>query len=189
MNREILHIALPAIVANITIPLLGLLDTAIAGHLGSATFIGAIAVGSMIFNLVYWNFGFLRMSTSGLTAQTYGLGDRVASERVLREACLVAMAVALGIIVLQVPLLKLALWVIDPSTEVRQLAVTYYYIVVWGAPPVLLMMAIKGWLLGIQDSRGAMWVSIVVNVLNIVASLTAVYGLHPVVVGSQGCCP
>ncbi|MBO4871491.1 MAG: MATE family efflux transporter [Muribaculaceae bacterium] len=178
MNREILHIALPAIVANITIPLLGLLDTAIAGHLGSATFIGAIAVGSMIFNLVYWNFGFLRMSTSGLTAQTYGLGDRVASERVLREACLVAMAVALGIIVLQVPLLKLALWVIDPSTEVRQLAVTYYYIVVWGAPPVLLMMAIKGWLLGIQDSRGAMWVSIVVNVLNIVASLTAVYGLH-----------
>ena len=178
MNREILHIALPAIVANITIPLLGLLDTAIAGHLGSATFIGAIAVGSMIFNLVYWNFGFLRMSTSGLTAQTYGLGDHAASERVLREACLMALAVALGIIVLQVPLLKLALWVIAPSAEVRQLAVTYYYIVVWGAPPVLLMMAIKGWLLGIQDSRGAMWVSIVVNVLNIAASLTAVYGLH-----------
>ena len=75
MNREILRIALPAILANITIPLLGLLDTAIAGHLGSATYLGAIAVASMIFNLVYWNFGFLRMSTSGLTAQSYGRGD------------------------------------------------------------------------------------------------------------------
>lgn len=178
MNREILHIALPAIIANVTIPLLGLLDTAIAGHLGSASFIGAIAVGSMIFNLVYWNFGFLRMSTSGLTAQTYGKGDTAASRHVLKQACMVALAVSLAIIVLQVPLLSLAMWIIDPSAEVRELAVTYYYIVVWGAPPVLLMMAVKGWLLGMQDSKGAMMVSIVVNVLNIMASLIAVYALH-----------
>ena len=178
MNREILHIALPAIVANITIPLLGLLDTAIAGHLGAASYIGAIAVGSMIFNLVYWNFGFLRMSTSGLTAQAYGRSDRAGCRSVLREACTVALVVAAAIVALQVPLLRLALWVIDPSAQVRALAVTYYYIVVWGAPPVLLMMPIKGWLLGMQDSRGAMWVSIVVNVLNIVASLVAVYVLH-----------
>lgn len=177
MNREILHIALPAIVANITIPLLGLLDTAIAGHLGSATFIGAIAVGSMIFNLIYWNFGFLRMSTSGLTAQAYGRGDRRACMAVLRQACLVAVVVAVAIMALQVPLLRLAMWVIDPSQQVRALAAGYYHIVVWGAIPVLVMMTIKGWLLGMQDSRGAMWVSIVVNVLNIVASLTAVYGL------------
>lgn len=178
MNREILHIALPAIVANITIPLLGLLDTAIAGHLGSASYIGAIAVGSMIFNLLYWNFGFLRMSTSGLTAQAYGRSDRAACLAVLRQACVVAVVVAAAIMVLQVPLLQLALWVIDPSAQVRSLAVAYYHIVVWGAVPVLVMMAIKGWLLGMQDSRGAMWVSIVVNVLNIVASLVAVYVLH-----------
>lgn len=178
MNREILHIALPAIIANVTIPLLGLLDTAIAGHLGSAAFIGAIAVGSMIFNLIYWNFGFLRMSTSGLTAQTYGQGNTSASRCVLRQACLVALAVALAIIVLQVPLLSLALWIIEPSEQVRQFAVAYYHIVVWGAPAVLTMMAIKGWLLGMQDSKGAMMISIVVNVLNIVFSLIAVYGLH-----------
>lgn len=177
MNKEILHIAFPAIVANITIPLLGLLDTAIAGHLGSATYIGAIAVATMIFNLIYWNFGFLRMSTSGLTAQTYGQNDSRAGKQVLRQATMVAMAVAIAIIALQVPLLKLAMFVIKPSPEVEQLAVEYYRIVVWGAPPVLVMMAIKGWLLGMQDSRGAMMVSIVVNVLNIAASLLAVYVL------------
>ena len=175
MNREILRIALPAIVANITIPLLGLLDTAIAGHLGSATFLGAIAVASMIFNLVYWNFGFLRMSTSGLTAQSYGRGDHAGCVAVLRQSCLVALAVAVGIVMLQVPLLRLALWVIGPSPQVSELAAQYYRICVWGAPPVLLMMSAKGWLLGMQDSRGAMMVSIVVNVLNIVASLLAVY--------------
>ena len=183
MNREILRIAFPAIIANITIPLLGLLDTAIAGHLGSATFIGAITVGTMIFNLVYWNFGFLRMSTSGLTAQTYGRGDARASRQVLRQAIVVAMGVAAGIIALQVPLLKVAMWIIKPSAQVEQLAVNYYYIVVWGAPPVLVMMAIKGWLLGMQDSKGAMLVSIVVNVLNIAASLVAVYVMRMGFVG------
>ena len=183
MNREILRIAFPAIIANITIPLLGLLDTAIAGHLGSATFIGAITVGTMIFNLVYWNFGFLRMSTSGLTAQTYGRGDARASRQVLRQAIVVAMGVAAGIIALQVPLLKVAMWIIKPSAQVEQLAVNYYYIVVWGAPPVLVMMAIKGWLLGMQDSKGAMLVSIVVNVLNIAASLMAVYVMRMGFVG------
>ncbi len=177
MNREILRIAVPAIVAGITIPLLGLIDTAIAGHLGSATYIGAIAVATMIFNLLYWNFGFLRMSTSGLTAQSYGRGDHRGCVAVLRQASLMAVAVALGIIALQGPLLRLALWVIGPSEQVCSLAAHYYRICVWGAPPVLLMMAAKGWLLGMQDSRGAMLVSIVASVLNIVASLVAVYVL------------
>ena len=85
MNREILKIALPAIVANITVPLLGLVDTAIAGHLGDKIFIGAVAVGAMMFNLVYWNFGFLRMSTSGMTAQTYGSGDFKESAKLLGD--------------------------------------------------------------------------------------------------------
>ena len=175
MNREILRIALPAIVANITIPLLGLIDTAIAGHLGSETCLGAIAVASMIFNLLYWNFGFLRMSTSGLTAQAFGRGDEHGCVEVLRQACVAALTVSVGIIVVQAPLLRLALWVIDPSPGVGVLAARYYHVCVWGAPPVLLMMAAKGWLLGIQDSRAAMLVSIVVNVLNIVCSLVAVY--------------
>ncbi len=178
MNREILKIALPSIVANITIPLLGLLDTAIAGHLGSATFIGAIAVATMMFNLIYWNFGFLRMSTSGLTAQAYGADDMPRCLRTLWQSCAIALAIALSIVVLQVPLLALSMWVISPSADVVALASDYFRICVWGAPPVLVMMSIKGWLLGMQDSKAAMWVSIVVNVLNIIASLIAVYALH-----------
>lgn len=175
MNREILRIALPAIVANITIPLLGLLDTAIAGHLGDATVIGAIAVGSMLFNFIYWNFGFLRMGTSGMTAQACGADDMPQSARLLQQSSVLALIIALAIIVLQWPLQWLGFTVIGPSAEVLYLAHTYFYIVVWGAPPTLVMMSIKGWLLGMQDSKSAMYISIVVNVINIVASLLAVY--------------
>ena len=183
MNREILRIALPAIVANITIPLLGLLDTAIAGHLGDATVIGAIAVGSMLFNFVYWNFGFLRMGTSGMTAQAYGAGDKDAQARMLQQSSVLALVIALAIVVLQWPIRWLGFTVIGPSDDVLQLAHTYFDIVVWGAPPTLMMMSIKGWLLGMQDSKGAMYISILVNVINIIASLAAVYVLDMGFVG------
>ena len=183
MNREILRIALPAIVANITIPLLGLLDTAIAGHLGDATVIGAIAVGSMLFNFVYWNFGFLRMGTSGMTAQAYGAGDKDAQARMLQQSSVLALVIALAIVVLQWPIRCLGFTVIGPSDDVLQLAHTYFDIVVWGAPPTLMMMSIKGWLLGMQDSKGAMYISILVNVINIIASLAAVYVLEMGFVG------
>ena len=183
MNKEILRIALPAIVANITIPLLGLLDTAIAGHLGNATIIGAIAVGSMLFNFIYWNFGFLRMGTSGMTAQAYGRKDLNESARLLQQSSALALAIALAIIVLQWPLQWLGFTVIGPSDDVLRLAHTYFYIVVWGAPPTLMMMSIKGWLLGMQDSKGAMYISVWVNVANIVASLLAVYVLRMGFVG------
>lgn len=183
MNREIFKIALPAIVANITIPLLGLLDTAIAGHLGAAAYLGAISVGAMMFNLIYWNFGFLRMGTSGITAQAYGKGDRAGQARILQQATLLGLVISFGILLLQVPLQQLTLWLIGPSDEVRRLAKQYYYICIWGAPPLMMMMSIKGWLLGMQDSYHAMAVSIVVNMLNIVLSLIAVYGLHMGFVG------
>lgn len=183
MNREIFKIALPAIIANITVPLLGLVDTAIAGHLGDKVFIGAVAVGTMMFNLVYWNMGFLRMSTSGMTAQTYGSGDFKASARLLGESSALALLISLAVMTLQWPLRLLLLWIIGPSPEVTSLAITYFNICVWGAPPVLAMMALKGWLLGMQDSKSAMWVSIMTNVFNIVASLIAVYALDMGFVG------
>ena len=176
MNKEILRLAVPAVVANVTIPLLGLLDTAIAGHMGEAAFIGAIAVGTMMFNLIYWNFGFLRMGTSGVTAQAYGAGDTAAATRVLVQSSVMALAIAAVIVVLQVPLRWLCMLAIDPSPVVKAYALDYYDICVWGAPPVLVMMSIKGWLLGMQDSHSAMMVSIVVNVINIVLSLLCVYG-------------
>lgn len=183
MNREILKIALPAIVANITVPLLGLVDTAIAGHLGDKVFIGAVAVATMMFNLVYWNFGFLRMSTSGMTAQTYGSGDFTQSAKLLGESTALAIVISAIILLLQWPIRLLLLWIIGPSPEVFSLAVTYFVICIWGVPPVLVMMAFKGWLLGMQDSQSAMWISIMTNVFNIVASLICVYLLKMGFVG------
>lgn len=185
-NREIWQIAIPAIVTNVTIPLLGLLDTAIAGHLSGgsgATFISAAAVGTMMFNLIYWNFGFLRMGTSGLTAQAYGRGSMAETVAVLQHAMGLGLLIAVGIIVLQWPLQWCALKVIGPSHEVEALALTYFYIGVWGAPPTLVMMGIKGWLLGMQDSRSSMVISIAVNVLNILISLLAVLVLRMGFVG------
>ncbi len=180
INHEIWRIALPAIVTNVTIPLLGLLDTAIAGHLDAsrgALYIGAVSVGAMMFNLLYWNFGFLRMGTSGMTAQAYGRRDPAMQAAILQRATLLGLAIGVLIIVLQWPLQRVVLWLIGPSDDVRALALTYFYIGVWGAPPTLMMMSIKGWLLGMQDSRSPMVISIGVNVLNIVVSLIAVYGL------------
>lgn len=176
-DREILGIALPAIIANITIPLLGLLDVGIAGHLGDATLIGAIAVGTMIFNLIYWNFGFLRMGTSGVTAQAYGSGNRQRQALVLQHVVLLGMAIGLAVIVLQWPLKAATLWVIGGSPGVNVMAGVYVDVCVWGAPPILAMMGIKGWFLGMQDSRSPMMISIGVNVFNVVFSLVAVYAL------------
>lgn len=170
-------ISLPAIIANIAEPLLGLLDTGIAGHLGAPQFIGAVAVGAMMMNVLYWNFGFLRMGTSGLTAQAYGSGSHQAQVDILQRSSAIALIVGFALVAIQVPLRWLLLWIMGPSDEVSALAGTYFSIVVWGAPAVLLTMSLKGWLLGMQDSRSPMIISIGVNVLNVVVSLIAVYVL------------
>ena len=176
-DRQILKIALPAIVTNITVPLLGLVDTAIVGHMGNATYIGAIAVGSMVFNLVYWVFGFLRMGTSGLTAQAHGRRDQQEIRSLLVRSQTVAMTIALLILLLQVPLRDMMLWLIGPTDDVRPLAVTYYHIVIWGAPAMLGLYGLSGWFIGMQNTRLPMVISISQNVVNIVASLALVYGL------------
>ena len=176
-DKQILKIALPAIVTNITVPLLGLVDTAIEGHMGNATYIGAIAVGSMVFNLVYWVFGFLRMGTSGLTAQARGRRDLQEMRSLLVRSQTVAMTIALLILLLQVPLRDVMLWLIGPTDDVRPLAVTYYHIVVWGAPAMLGLYGLSGWFIGMQNTRLPMVISISQNVVNIVASLALVYGL------------
>lgn len=176
-DKQILRIALPAIVTNITIPLLGLVDTAIVGHMGDAKYIGAIAVGSMIFNLFYWVFGFLRMGTSGMTAQARGRRDFAEVCQLLRRSLTVSMGIALLTILLQWPLRELMLWLIGPTADVYPLSVTYFNIVVWGAPAVLGLYALSGWYIGMQNSRIPMVISIMQNIVNIVASLGLVYGL------------
>ena len=176
-DHQILEIALPAIVTNITVPLLGLIDTAIVGHMGSAAYIGAVAVGSMIFNLVYWLFGFLRMGTSGMTAQARGRRDFSEVTGLLVRSGWISLSIALLIIALQWPVRESMLWFIGPTADVRPLAVTYFNIVVWGAPAMLGLYALSGWFIGMQNTRIPMFVSIFQNVVNIVASLTFVYGL------------
>ena len=175
-DRQILKIAVPSIVSNITVPLLGLIDVAIVGHMGSAAYIGAVAVGSMIFNLIYWLFGFLRMSTSGLTAQAYGRRDLTEVMRILVRSGRIALLTAFAVIVLQLPLKWLMFWLMGPTPDVMPYATTYFHIVVWGAPAMLGLYSLSGWFIGMQNSRIPMFISIMQNVTNILVSLTLVYG-------------
>ena len=168
MNRRILQLAIPSIVSNITVPLLGLVDVTIVGHLGSAAYIGAIAVGGLLFNILYWNFGFLRMGTSGLTSQAYGRKDADAEVKVLVQAVSVGLISAAAILILQYPVERLAFYLLDTSPEVEQYAVTYFRVCIWGAPAVLAMYGFKGWFIGMQNSRFPMYIAIAVNIINIV---------------------
>lgn len=175
-NREILRIAVPAIVSNVTVPLLGLVDSAISGHLGSAAYIGAVAVGSMLFNMMYWLLGFLRMGTSGMTSQALGAGRMDEVRRLLHRAILTGFGLGVGLIVLWWPLRELGLLLMQPTDEVTNLARTYFNICIWGAPAMLSLYSLNGWFIGMQDTRRPMIVSIVQNVINIAASLLFVLG-------------
>lgn len=175
-NREILQIALPSIVSNITVPLLGLIDAAIAGHLGAASYIGAIAVGGMLFNIIYWIFGFLRMGTSGMTSQAYGQKDEAETMRILARSMGVGMLIALVLIILQHPIERIAFTLMKATPEVERLASLYFRICIWGAPAVLGLYSISGWCIGMQNSRFPMYVAITQNIVNILASLVLVYG-------------
>ena len=125
-DRQILRLAIPSIVSNITVPLLGLVDVAIVGHMGSAVYIGAISVGSMIFNVIYWVFGFLRMGTSGMTAQALGRRDLCGVGQMLVRSVAVGLAVALAIVVLQVPVCRMALAIVSPEPEIARLVEVYF---------------------------------------------------------------
>ena len=176
IDKRILSIALPSIVANITVPLLGLVDMAVSGHLGNAVYIGAVAVGSMIFNVVYWVFGFLRMGTSGMTSQALGRRDMNDVATTLARSIVVAMAVAAFIIILQKPLGSVALALVGASAEINTEAWHYFRICVWGAPAMLCLYSLTGRYIGMQNTRLPMFISIMQNVVNIVASCTFVYG-------------
>lgn len=170
-----MRIALPSIVSNITVPLLGLVDVAIVGHMGDAVYIGAIAVGSMIFNVIYWIFGFLRMGTSGMTSQSFGRRDLADVVRLLLRSLTVALVVAALIILFRHPLLSLALAVVSPSPDITVFVHTYFDICVWGAPAMLCLYGLTGWFIGMQNTRIPMFISIMQNVVNIAASLSLVY--------------
>ena len=177
MNKRILGLALPNIVTNVTVPLLGMVDMAIVGRLGT-DHIGAIAIGTQIFNLIYWNFGFLRMGTSGFTAQAYGARDYDEAVRILARALTIAVAVAGALILLQWPVSRLSLLIFRSSPQVLHLAMTYFFVRIWAAPATLGLYAVKGWFIGMQNSRLPMWIAIFLNCVNIVCSLVFVVVFH-----------
>lgn len=183
INRQILHIAIPSIISNITVPLLGLVDVTIVGHLGSASYIGAIAVGGMLFNMIYWIFGFLRMGTGGLTAQAYGQHNTQEGIRILLRSLSVSLLLALVLLVLQYPIRLIAFMLIDASPEVQELATRYFHICIWGAPATLGLYSFTGWFIGMQNSRYPMYIAITQNIVNIAASLFFVFVLHMKVEG------
>lgn len=177
LNKDILRIGIPAIVANITTPILSLVDTAITGHMGSAVYIGAIAVGGVMFNMIYWLFGFLRTGASGLAAQAYGAADLRGQTLTLYRSVGVGLLTGVVLVALQSPLLWLMQRMIDADPETAALAGQYFRILIYGAPAVLATHALSGWFLGMQNSKMLMGTSLVVNIINILVSLGLVIGL------------
>lgn len=176
LNSQILRLAIPSILANITIPLVGVVDTAIVGHIANATYIGGIAIGTMLFDLLYWNFGFLRVGTSGMTAQAYGRGDGVECARLLTQSVSIALIGAAVLWLIQWLFVTAVLAIVPCSTEVAAFAREYFFIRIWAAPATLSLMAFKGWFIGMQDTVSPMITDIVVNVVNMVVSyVLAVY--------------
>ena len=178
MNRDILRLAIPNIVSNITIPLLGLVDLALMGHLESEIYIGAIALGGVIFNFIYWGFGFLRMSTSGFTAQAFGKQDKTETITALARALVVAVLIGLVVLAFQLPVAWAGFNLIGGSEVVKTLAREYFLIRIWAAPAALSLFVFSGWFLGMQNARYPMIIAISANVANILLSVLFVFALN-----------
>ena len=176
-HRRVLAIALPIVLANLTVPLLGLVDTAVVGQLGAAAPIGAVGLGAVILTSVYWVFGFLRMGTTGLVAQAHGAGDAAESGAVLKRGLLVAAVAGLALIALQGPLIWGAFRIAPASDEVEALTRVYLDIRIWGAPATIAAYALTGWLIAIERTRSVLLLQLVMNGLNITLDIWFVLGL------------
>lgn len=174
MNRRILQLAIPNIISNLSVPLLGAVDTAVIGHLDAVYYLGAIAVGSIIFDFIFWGFGFLRMGTTGLVAQAFGAHQTKETRIILARVLLVAFSLSILIILLQFPILKLSLLMLNASPEVEQYVQVYFSIRIFAAPATLALFGLNGWFLGMQNARFPMYVTILLNVLNIILNLVFV---------------
>jgi len=177
LNRQILRLSIPNIVSNITVPLLGLVDLAMMGHLKDPVYIGAIALGSAIFNVIYLSFGFLRMGTTGFTAQAFGAEKKNEITLTLYRSISVALLLAVALILLQYPIQWIAFKLLDGSSDVKDLAREYFYIRILAAPATLSLYALHGWFLGMQNARIPMILAILINSINIVLNFVFVVGL------------
>ncbi len=180
MNREILRIALPNIISNITVPIMGIVSTMIAGHLGdSVTTIGALAIGVSIFNFIYWNCSFIRMGTSGITAQAFGAGDNHTTTLMLARAVVVSVAVGFTMLLFQKPLGLVALKIMNGGEMVAD----YFFARIWAVPAGVLLFGLNGWLTGMQNAVIPMIVAIIVNIIHIACSLWFAFPLGMGIVG------
>lgn len=188
LNREIVRLAVPSILANITIPLVGIVDTAIVGHLSDAAAIGGIAIGTMLFDLLYWNFGFLRIGTSGLAAQAYGAGRKDECRKILVQSLTLALLATLFVWAIQWFFVNAVLTVVPCSAEAASIAREYFYVRIWAAPATLMLFTFKGWFIGMQDTKSPMATDILVNAVNMGASyylaVHAGYGVVGVAYGT-----
>lgn len=178
MNREthkrVWLIAGPIIISNISVPMLGAVDTAVMGHLPDPKYLGGVAIGAMVFTFIYWGFGFLRMGTGGLTAQAFGAQDADEVRACLARAAVIGIPAALILIVLQLPIASVAFSILEASAEVEALAQEYFFVRIWGAPATLMNFALLGWFIGCQNTKAALWHQLSLNGVNIVLDLVFV---------------
>ena len=177
-NRVVLRIAGPIILANLSVPLLGFVDTAVMGHLPQAYYLGAVAIGATIIQFVYWGFGFLRMGTTGLTAQAYGAKQKTVVLQTFQRAALLALFMGLIIWLLKSQIIDLSLYLFVASEKTENLSSVYFNIRVWSAPAALLNYCLIGWFIGIQKTRIILILQISMNIINIILDLFFVIGLN-----------
>lgn len=183
MNRKILALAIPNIISNITIPLVGMVHMAIVGSLGDVALIGSIAIGTAIFNFIYWNFAFLRMGTSGFTAQAYGARDFPEMASNLVRSLTVGLVISLLLVLFQRYVGLFSFSLMNGSATTRHYAELYFFARIWAAPANLMLFAFQGWYIGMQNSRFPMYISIIINIINVISSLFFVFGLGMGIVG------
>lgn len=180
LNKEILRLSVPSILANITVPLVGMVDTAIAGHIkgeDTAALIGAISIGSTLFTLLYWSFGFLRTGTGGLTAQAFGREDPDDCKKILLRGGLLALLIAILTLILCHPFANFAIKLFGATQRVEQYALRYFLVRVFAAPATFTLMAFRGWFIGMQDAVSSMWTDLIINFVNIFASILLCFGV------------
>ncbi|MCL2501888.1 MAG: MATE family efflux transporter [Bacteroidales bacterium] len=187
-NARILRLAIPSIASSITVPLVGMTDVAIAGRLGDAAFIGGIAIGAMLFDMLYWNLGFLRVGTAGLTAQAYGRRDFKGAMKALVQSMVTALLAATIVLLIQFPYVWGIFKFVKCSAEVEHFARMYFSVRVFAAPATLSLFALRGWFIGMQNTVSPMIIEFVVNGINIIVSIYLVFyagmGVHGIALGT-----
>ena len=184
MNREIFRLAVPNVLSNLSIPLLGLVDAALMGHMDDAgKFLSAVAIAAAIFNVLYWSFGFLRMGTTGMTAQAYGASKDQESLLTLLRGMGVALVIGLLLIICQEPLAWAGMSIMEGSEEAKEIAQDYFFIRIFAAPAALALYVFNGWFLGMQNAVIPLVLSLVINLVNIGANFIFVIGYD---MGAEG---